>query len=317
MAETSNRISSQTSSILLDSGTNELELLVFLVGGEYYGINVAKVRELIPLQENIVKIPNSPDYVRGSFKLRDTVLTLIDLANYLGVEHQYVASQGNKGLILIVEFSKITCGFLVDGVEQIHRLSWEDITPPSELLQKSDIPVTAMTKQNDRIIMLLDFERITGDIIGTTPEENIGKGIKKHTVSLQEYLHNRILVADDSATIRNAITNILKQAGFDNITVCADGQEAWERIQEQQQKGEDPFILIISDIEMPRMDGLHLTQKIKTTPHLENIPVILFSSLVTDDNKNKGDAVGADAQITKFDADELLQTISNILSAER
>jgi len=296
-------------SILLEAGTNEMELLAFKVGETNYGINVAKVKELIGRQRT-TPIPCAPDCVEGSFMLRDMVLQLVDLAKYLGVEP--AAACKHDKLIIVVEFNHICCGVLVDAVDAIHRLSWDQVEPPSAYISSLGVPVTAVTKIQNEVVLILDFETIIGSVFpnaGTQARES------DEVPEMLEYSKLRVLTVDDSPTIRMSLGRVLEKAGFEDVTLCSDGEEAWALIRRRyEETGEAPFDLVLTDIEMPRMDGLHLTRNIKDTPELKDMPVILFSSLIREDNTNKGVSVGADAQITKFDTEELLRVVNDCLS---
>lgn len=296
--------------ILLESGTNEMEMLVFRVAHSAYGINVAKVKEIIR-HVNPVRLPLAPPAIDGSFKLREEVLTLINLARYLDVEPENKSSEHR--LIIIVEFDKMRCGVLVDAVEMIHRIGWAKIEPPSEFLVRAGTPVVSMTMLGERVVQLLDFESIIGSLLGgtgTTPPEQVTMTAAPHRGDM------RVLAVDDSFTIRASLKNMLRSAGFEHLTLCTDGQHAWETL-EAAKRGEVPLPdIILSDIEMPRMDGLYLTLRIKDDAQLQKIPVVLFSSIIRKETQNKGEAVGADAQITKFDVNVLLDTMDRLLQGE-
>jgi len=293
--------------ILLEAGTNELELLVFNCGGVTFGINVAKVKEIIRAVEPI-KIPCAPEGVEGSFRIRDEVLTLINLATYLDLCPADVGS--HERLIIIMEMNKCRCGVLIDTVEQIHRIRWEDVDPPSNFLTSSGAPVTAVARLGERVVQVLDFESITAALfgLGGAEEQNLEK-----IVPIPTFAELKVMAVDDSPTIRMSMGNLLKHAGFESITLCSDGQQAWDTLLAQLAAGEPPFDLILSDIEMPRMDGLHLTQRIKEHGDLGHIPVILFSSIIRQETINKGEAVGADGQLTKFDTEGLVAEITRCL----
>jgi two-component system, chemotaxis family, chemotaxis protein CheV len=297
------------SEILTEAGTNEMELLVFRMGETLYGINVAKVRELVQRIET-ASVPLSPDAVDGTFLLRDEVLTQVNLRKYLGTG--YAAQEEPEGLLIIVELNKMRCGVLVDAVERIHRLRWDAIDPPSKYLTDTGTPVTAVAQVDDRVVLILDFETILGELLGTGGTD-FGGAPPGETAPSHEGV--RILMVDDSVTIRQVLERLLRNAGFDNITVCTDGQHAWDVIEEHRQGENLPFDLVLSDIEMPRMDGLHLTARIKNDPVLKDMPVVLFSSLISEENANKGRAVGADAQITKFQGEELINTIEQFMGS--
>lgn len=292
--------------ILLEAGTNEMELLVFKLDTTSFGINVAKVREIV-LRTNTITIPHAPCGVEGSFKLRDRVLTLVNLASYFNMEGQEV--RDGKGMIIVVEFNNITCGVLVDKVEAIHRLSWDQIKPPSQYLMNMDAPITGTANVNDVTVLVADFESIISQILGL---ESASMPDSQSQIS-GDAKQARILLADDSSVLRTSLIRILTHAGYENLTVCSDGQEAWDKIDELRNEPNGSFDLVLSDIEMPQMDGLHLTAKIKEDPQLKDIPVILFSSLITQDNLNKGQAVGADAQVSKPDSDGMIEAIETCL----
>jgi two-component system, chemotaxis family, chemotaxis protein CheV len=284
--------------ILLESGTNEMELLVFRVGEGVFGINVAKVRELtqrIP----VITVPHAPDAIEGSIRLREEILTLINLARYLGIS----SDPNQEGLIIVVEVNNTRCGVLADAVEMIHRLSWDRIDPPSSYIASLNTPVTATATVDERVVLILDFERILAELLGTggvdvpqsldsEPAEGGGQA--------------RILVADDSPIIRDAIEKVLRMANFSDITLCGDGEEAWREIENRRSNGGIPFDFVLSDIEMPAVDGLALTARIKGEPGLASMPVALFSSIINDDTANKGRSVGADAQFAKTDTAGLI-----------
>jgi two-component system, chemotaxis family, chemotaxis protein CheV len=287
--------------ILFESGTNEMELLVFRVGDVEYGINVAKVRELVQMVTTI-KVPNAPHAVLGSFRLREEVLTLVSLRRYLGLKDD----PDIEGLVIIVEFNTFRCGIHVDSVEMIHRLGWEVIEPPSEYLTSLGTPVTAVARVTDRVVQILDFESIINELFGvgsiTLPDT-----IQAEAVAAVGSV--RVLVADDSPIVRQTVEKALQMAGFVDLTICGDGGQAWEAIEAGREARTPPFDLVITDIEMPRMDGLHLTARIKQDPALEAMRVILFSSIISPETQSKGRSVGADAQVAKNDSEGLLKAI--------
>lgn len=297
------------STILLEAGTNEMELLVFKLGQTPFGINVAKVREVVQRQKTIY-IPHAPAAVDGSFLLRDRVLTLVNLGRHFNMEGQ--ETRDGNGLIIVVEFNEITCGVLVDHVERIYRLRWDEIEAPSKYLVDMRIPVTGIAKVGKQIVLIVDFETLVSEILGV---ESAGTMNIPVTDIPSERKTARIILADDSSILRNNLVQILSQAGFDNLTICTDGQEVWDLIEKHRHDPKGPFDLVLTDIEMPRMDGLHLTRRIKGDPSLSKIPVVLFSSLITDDNLRKGKSVGADAQVSKPDSKGMIEAIDRCLKA--
>ncbi len=294
--------------ILLDAGSNEMELLIFRVGETAYGINVAKVKELIQ-QVETRPIPGAPEVVEGSFILRNEVLTLVDLAKYLECDSKSEEKQDK--LIIVMEFSKIRTGVLVDAVEGIQRMSWDQIEPPSEFITQLGTPVTSVTKIDGRVILILDFEGIMGELFGmdgadAAEAENLPK--------VASHADIQVLAAEDSPIIRQGLERILRGAGFENVTICSNGEQAWNTLEKRFTEGGALFDIVLTDIEMPRMDGLHLTKKIKEHPDMGHIPVVLFSSIIREDTVNKGNTVGADAQVTKFDVEELVGAIDSCLA---
>ena len=296
---------SQAQGILLEAGTNEMELLVFKLDNVRFGINVAKVREIIQ-RPKAVAIPHSPFAVEGSFRLRDDVLTLINLGAHFHMEGEQ--TRQGEGMSIIVEFNSMQCGILVDAVEVIHRLRWDDIEPPSPYLMNMNVPITGVARVGKDLVLIADFETIISEILGINGVDD-AEGPAEEVPP--EDAH--ILLADDSMILRKQLTRVLENAGYRHLCVCADGREAWEAIKRNQKSGEHPFDLVLTDIEMPQMDGLHLTAKIKGDPDLKDTPVILFSSLITDDNRRKGEAVGADEQICKPDSQNVVTAIQRFL----
>lgn len=292
--------------ILLESGTNELELLVFTLGDNRYGVNVAKVREAIsPIP--LTTIPESHPSVIGAFKLRDTVTTLIDLYRYFDLKNEEPAYDSRR--IIVMEFNNTRIAFLVDTVEQIYRISWETVSPiPS--IGTNETPVTSVCTIRDQMVLMIDFEKIVFDIS------------RQDLFCLSEQTQNapagrndvRILFAEDSSLMRQLISKNLIRAGYSNITCVEDGASAWTLLQKQI-NGEmpEPFSLLITDIEMPRLDGLALTRKVKGETQLANLPVVIFSSLVSPDNTKKIEQVKADGQMTKPELDGLVALIDRLL----
>ena len=294
--------------ILLEADTNELEILVFTLGSTPFGINVAKVREIIQPCKTIA-IPYAPDAVEGSFKIRDNILTLVNLGRYFNMEGEEVR-QG-QGMIIVVEFNSIRCGILVDQVSRIYRLSWNEIQSPSQYLTNLQAPITGVVNIEDQTILITDFETVIGDILGIQSVDASGE-MAATSVSQKDA---RIMVVDDSSFVRSTLIKRLNDAGLSNLIVCNDGQQAWDTIESHRDQEDGPCDLVLSDIEMPRMDGLHLTSKIKKDPDLNHIPVVLFSSLITPDNAKKCQAVGANAQVSKPNGAEMIQTILDMIEA--
>ena len=292
--------------ILLENGTNELEILEFTLDGNSYGINVAKIREIINYTP-VTPVPNAHPSIEGIFMPRDTMITAVDLKNCL----QKGASDAN-GLFIITNFNKLDIAFHVDSVVGIHRVSWVDIIKPGATVTTTEDGIsTGIIKIDGRLIIILDFEKIISDI---NPET----GLK---VTEIEALGNRnetevpILIAEDSALLRKLIVDSLKKAGYENIIKAENGEEAWEYIQKCKNNGtlDDDVKLLITDIEMPLMDGHRLTKLVKSDDATKKIPVVIFSSLVNEEMRKKGEDLGADAQLSKPEIGNLVKVIDQLL----
>jgi len=306
--------------ILLESGTNELEIVEFRIdecdgkGNRvpcYFGVNVAKVREIIRLP-NLRKVLNAHPAISGMIKLRDQVITLIDLAQTLNKNTEGIAADR----VIVLEFNRIVVGILVHSVSRIYRISWENVEPPVKAIH--DANITGVVKMEDRIILILDFEKIIAELCSaealSAPSEEL---------MLAHPALNRgektILVADDSNFIRSTICGSLRQAGY-HVLEAENGEEAWEKVNAMREKciqsGADIselLNLIITDIEMPRMDGLHLTSLIRKEGALDQVPVVIFSSLASEDNKVKWKNLGASDILTKPDLPNLVEKADSLV----
>ena len=295
--------------ILLESGTNELEIMEFTVGGELFGINIAKIREIMRAQET-KRMPNSHNFVEGIFKQRGEVITVIDLAKCLNIER---SENKSHDIFILTHFNKLNFAFRVESVVGIDRVSWEDIKKPDKVIYSGEDSVaTAIAEYKDRLITILDFEKIIADI---SPETSI-------TLDRLDELGDRvesqkkILVAEDSIMLSNLIIGFLHKSGYKNTVKFNNGKEAWDYLTEAKNSGlpiSNYASCIVSDIEMPLMDGHRLTKLIKSDEKLKHIPVILFSSLISDELRIKGQEVGADEQITKPEIVELVNIIDRLI----
>lgn len=295
--------------ILLESGTNELEIMEFTVGGELFGINIAKIREIMRAQET-KRMPNSHNFVEGIFKQRGEVITVIDLAKCLNIER---SENKSHDIFILTHFNKLNFAFRVESVVGIDRVSWEDIKKPDKVIYSGEDSVaTAIAEYKDRLITILDFEKIIADI---SPETSI-------TLDRLDELGDRvesqkkILVAEDSMMLSNLIIGFLHKSGYKNTVKFNNGKEAWDYLTEAKNSGlpiSNYASCIVSDIEMPLMDGHRLTKLIKSDEKLKDIPVILFSSLISDELRIKGQEVGADEQITKPEIVELVSIIDRLI----
>ena len=292
--------------ILLENGTNELEVLEFELDGNAYGINVAKIKEIIPYQK-VTPVPNSHPSIEGIFMPRDTMITAIDLKNCL---QRGVSEEG--GLFIITNFNMLDIAFHVDAVKGIHRISWEQIIKPGATVSTSEDSIsTGIVKLDNRLVIILDFEKIVSDI---NPET----GLKISEIDDMGARHRSnvpILIAEDSVLLNKLIVDSLKKAGYDNLIHTQNGQEAYDVIQACKADGtlKDHVQCIITDIEMPLMDGHRLTKLIKSDDETKDIPVVIFSSLVNEEMKRKGEALGADAQLSKPEIANLVRIIDDLV----
>ena len=315
--------------ILLEAGTNELEVVEFYLdeatfptvdagdvnadpqapAGEgsyrgYYGVNVAKVLEIIRMPK-VTELPEvQHPSVLGAFNLRSRIIPLVDLAMWLGKTHHTQTDEQPK--TIVTEFNNVTTAFMVSGVNRIHRISWEKVEQPNKYVAAvSNNTVIGVVKLEERIVFLLDLEKVVANL-------NPKLGLRLDDLGADwDNTGYRALVADDSALVREMQRDLLEKAGF-TVEVVENGREAWERLEDFKRRAEEgnrpitDFVhVMVSDIEMPVMDGLNLTHRIKTDPMLKQLPVVLFSSLITDKLRHKGESVGADDQISKPEVTQL------------
>ena len=295
--------------ILLESGTNELEILEFKIGEHSYGINVAKIREILPYRE-VTPVPNSHPYVEGIFMPRDLIITIIDLAKSL---HLPPSQDEKSDMFIVTNFNELNLAFHVQQVVGIHRVSWSDIVRPDDAVNNNENGVaTGIIKLQDKLIVILDFEKIVADI---SPETSL-------KVSAIEQLGERernnipILIADDSPLLNRLIMDALNKAGYTNVTSANNGQEAWDILNGYKENGgdiKDYIQLIVTDIEMPIMDGHRLAKLVRSDSTFDKVPIVIFSSLINDEMRRKGDSLGVDAQLTKPEIGKLVQTLDELL----
>ncbi|MDR1946868.1 MAG: chemotaxis protein [Desulfovibrio sp.] len=307
--------------ILLDAGTNELEIVEFYLDEEgyrgHYGVNVAKVLEIIRMQP-VTSMPQMRHAaVLGAFPHRDgRVVPMVDLACYLGKNS--VENQEPK--VIVTEFNNVITGFRVSGVNRIHRLSWQAVEAPGEFLQRtSRNAVTGVVRLEGRVLFILDMEAIIGELDpALSIRLNHMPGSESDDGTVYTVLH-----ADDSGNVRNLVKRLLEQSGRFRVISVSNGGEAWDLLSGLRAKAttEKPVTAyvnaVISDIEMPRLDGLTLCRQIKEDPLLKMLPVALFSSLVTDRLEHKGESVGVDAQFAKPDLQVLSEKVMELITQSR
>ncbi|GAB4196853.1 MAG: chemotaxis protein CheV [Phycisphaeraceae bacterium] len=293
---------SKHDAILLESGTNELEVLVFGLGEQTYGVNVAKVREVI-LPVPVAASPGQPKDVLGMFNLRGVVLPLVDLHSYFNIKP--LNDNPDTHRIIVTEFNGAQAAFKVERVDHIHRISWKAMRSVPEETGSDHMSVTGITEIDDKLVLMLDFESIF---------DHISMQNALHITSVDNELgvdrsSARVFIAEDSKFIRTIMVNVLTNSGYEHVTAFTNGQDCWDAL-EAADKGQGPKPdILITDIEMPLMDGLHLTRRVRNTSNLKSLPILLFSSLITDDTRHKGEAVGADQQIAKPELPSLVRIV--------
>jgi two-component system, chemotaxis family, chemotaxis protein CheV len=298
--------------VLLEAGTNEVEILVFHVGRQRCGVNVAKVREVRAV-EPVTHLPHYPEAVNGVIRIRESVVPLVDLRRSLWGDSANMESAGQESELLL-EYNDRLIAFRVQGIERIFRVSWKDLMPLPEcpgLLA----PVTGVLLLEGSIVALLDFESI-GAQLGINGDPNDISGVQAEAALSRADCP--IIYVDDSQLIRRMLGDALAQVGYNNLHGFNDGQEAWEYLcQVASETPADQIArrvgAVVSDIEMPRLDGFSLTRRIREHSQLKDVPVVLFSSLVSKDNEKKGIQVGATAQISKPRWQELTSTLADVL----
>ena len=309
--------------ILLESGTNEMEIIEFYVGTQPLGINVQKLKEIISYDETtLTVIPESPPAMLGVLMMRGSTIPLIDLKDHLKQRCVEDAPDATSAVVLVCEFNHRINGFRVDGVNQIHRVSWSDLQPLAPFIDQYRPRFTGSINIDGREILILDLEYIVGefdpDSVLRTPEVDETEGICKALFARRA--EKKVLMAEDSSVIRSGMEKVLKDAGFTGLEVFVDGEGAYKRILELKAQAEEAeqdlrqhFHMLISDIEMPRMDGLTLCRKVKEGLGYADIPVLLFSSLINPPMEVKCDSVGADGYAAKPEIAKLIGMMDHFM----
>lgn len=298
-----------SSEILLETGTNEIEIMEFTIDGNLFGINVAKVREIM-MSAPVRPMPHSHPAVEGIFKPRDIVITVVDLPKYLSGQEE---EKHPKDLFIVTNFNKMHIAFRVHTVVGISRISWTDIQKPDKTVSGGpDGVATGIAQCGSNLVTILDFEKIVAEI---APQTSIQLS-EVEDLGPRERSDKPIWVAEDSILLSQMIRTALTKAGYTNLSMFANGAELWEQLETL--RGSDNLCeqaaLIITDLEMPQMDGHRLTKLIKDDSSLKQIPVIIFSSLITEEMRRKGKEVGADEQLSKPEIGHLISVIDQLLA---
>lgn len=311
---------------VLKVGTNEMELVVFRMYSTHpdgspeildYGVNVAKVREIIPMPA-LTKVPDMPAYAEALAEVRGEVIPIVDLGKWMKVS--VPSNMDIRPKVIVLEMLGTTVGMIVHEVERIRRIKWDQIKPPPSLLQaRHSGRVTGVTKIDDEgeaLLLILDLESVISEMGGLIP---------KHEIALEEIervgkkkLKGTVLIADDSAVARKILKDTLENVGL-HVIEAVDGKQAMDILNDFLQRiGDQPITnfvqLIISDVEMPEMDGLTFTKNVKANAELQSVPIIINTSLSGEENREKAKSVGANGYLVKFDVTKLIQEVSRFLS---
>ena len=285
---------------------SNFDLLVFISGGRKYAVNVAKVEEIVSYT-TLTPVPKTHPYVEGVFMPRGEMITVLDISRALKRGESEA-----KGDIIITSFSTQTIGFHVDAVDGIFTTTWRNIMQPSKALGDEESSITTgIVKRNSELIVILDLEKILSDI---NPEMEL-RVLDETKFAKKERIDVPILVAEDSALLNKLIVETLKKVGYTNITHTANGQEAWDLIKGWRDEGslKEHVQCVITDLEMPKMDGHSLIRLMKEDFKTEPIKIIIFSSMINDVERAKGEKLGVDAQLSKPEIDLLVEKLDQIL----
>lgn len=298
----------QRSNIVDETRSSELEIVEFAVGNNVYGINIAKVREIINANIELVPIPAAHPSIYGAINLRGSIIPVVDLAGHLKIS---IAPNPATNRIIVAEFNKIVVGFLVSSVARIHHLSWKSVEAPSDMMTTEQSYTAGIVKVQNKVIFLLDFEKIAYHINPRAhirePRSGQYNGVAFNRAA------KKILVVDDSDLSRRLIFDHLKEAGY-QIETAIHGEDAWNKLsallkQPGFERVESFYNIMVTDIEMPQLDGLHLIKRIKDDPRLRRLPCIAFSSIISKEMVQQCRNAGADGEISKPEIGELVDLV--------
>ncbi|MDX1295191.1 MAG: chemotaxis protein [Sulfurimonadaceae bacterium] len=303
----------------LKVGSNEMELVDFRIfkreGDEVYegiyGVNVAKVREIIKMPK-LTELPGVPEFIEGIFDLRGIVIPVVNLARWMGVDEPEEIAKSKR--VIITEFNNILIGFIVHEAKRIRRINWNDIEPASFAgsgggsLDQSKI--TGVTRiEDDAVLLILDLETVVQDLGLYQP---VSSGEVPHASEFS----GLVLLLDDSHTARKIVKEALEKMGF-RVVEANDGQEGLERLEELYNSHPDDIQahlkLIVSDVEMPRMDGFHFAAKVKADGRFADIPIVFNSSISDHFSENRGLEAGGEAYLVKFDANSFYDEVARVV----
>ncbi|MCK4622810.1 MAG: chemotaxis protein CheV [Desulfuromonadales bacterium] len=308
--------------ILLETGTNEMEIIEFYLATQSFGLNVQKLKEIISYDEEVITVvPGSSPGMLGTLLLRGSTIPLIDLKSHLVLKEADL-DEDVRRVVLICEFNNRVNGFKVDGVNMIHRVSWSDVQPMAPFIDQYQPRFTGSINIEGREILIVDLEHIIAEF---DPEADLDFEAELHAGQMLEKVPHRrqkmkLMLAEDSSLIRAGIARVLNGAGYCDLITFIDGEDCYKKILQLKKAAQEAnesvlkyLNLLITDIEMPKMDGLTLCKKIKDDPVLREVKVILFSSLINEQMAVKCDSVGADGYATKPQIPYLVQMMDKHL----
>lgn len=305
---------------ILKVGSNEMELVDFRIlkeenGSVYegiYGVNVAKVREIIRFPR-LTELPGVPHFIEGIFDLRGVVIPVVNLAKWMNVQSPEGAEKAAR--VIIAEFNNILIGFVVHDAKRIRRISWKDIEPASfssgeGALDKSKI--TGVTRiEDDAVLLILDLENVVQELGLYTPDERTSDNHKNE-------FNGVVLLLDDSSTARKIVKDALVEMGF-KVVEAMDGQEGLDKLEDLYNMYNDQIAthvkLIVSDVEMPRMDGFHFAANVKEDNRFAKIPIVFNSSISDHFSEIRGKEAGGEAYLVKFDANTFYDEVARIVKS--
>ena len=304
----------------LKVGSNEMELVDFRILKQeddsvyegIYGINVSKVREIIRVP-NLTELPGTPEYIEGIFDLREVVIPVVNLAKWMGITEPEGIEKTSR--IIITEFNNVLIGFIVHDARRIRRINWSDIEPASFMSGSGGLEsnkITGVTKiEGDNVLLILDLESVVQDLGLYSPDvENIPEGLEKFS--------GLALVLDDSSTARKIVKEALVKMGF-NVLEATDGEDGLVKMDDiYRTYGEDianHLKIIISDVEMPKMDGFHFAANVKEDERFANIPIVFNSSISDHFSENRGIEAGGEAYLVKFEASSFYDEVARVVRA--
>jgi len=301
-------------------GSNEMELVDFRIlkqeeDGIYegiYGINVSKVREIIKLP-NLTELPGTPEFIEGIFDLRDVVIPVVNLAKWMGITIPPEAEK--QARVIITEFNNVLIGFIVHDAKRIRRISWSDIEPASFVSNSGSLDgskITGVTKiEGDNVLLILDLESVVQDLGLYEPDtENMPDQIATFS--------GIALILDDSSTARKIVKEAVSKMGF-SVVEAGDGEEGLKKLEDlYKMYGEDisdNLKIIISDVEMPKMDGFHFAANVKDDDRFDGIPIVFNSSISDHFSEIRGKEAGAEGYLVKFQANTFYDEVARVVRA--